>query len=295
MTDIATSMTPSKTQIDTVELRSGALRLALRPDLGGCIAGLWHHHVPVLRSTEPHALEQVRQGACFPLVPYSNRLGYRRFRWKGKDYTTEPNFGDHPHSLHGVAWQRPWLLRSHGPLDAVLAYHHPGDAGWPFAFEALQYFSLTPQSLRMQLVLTNTDSQAQPVGLGWHPYFPRRQRSRLHAELTERWDSDAAQLPTRKAAQPGIDGDVAHLAFDHCFEGWSGPARIRDERFSLQLTSSLSRLVVYTPAEQDYFCVEPVSHVSNAIHMTDPAAHGLVTLQPGESTEAWMKLDIAPI
>ena len=87
---------------DTVELRSGALRLALRPDLGGSVAGLWHHHVPVLRSTEPHVLERPRLGACFPLVPYSNRLGYRRFRWKGKDFSTEPNFDDSPHSLHGV-------------------------------------------------------------------------------------------------------------------------------------------------------------------------------------------------
>jgi len=282
-------------QDDTVELRSGALRLALRPDLGGSIAGLWHHHVPVLRSTEPHALSQPRQSACFPLVPYSNRLGYRRFRFKGKDYTTLANFEDSPHSVHGVGWQQPWTLRSHGALDAAMALQHTADGHWPFSFEAVQYFSLTPHSLRLQLVVTNTDAAPQPVGLGWHPYFPRRQRSRLHIELSDRWDNDDAHLPTRKVPQPGIDGDVVHLGFDNCFEGWAGNARIRDEKFSLQMSSSVSRLVVYTPPDRDCFCVEPVSHVSNAIHMADPAAHGLVTLQPGESTEAWMKLDIAPI
>jgi aldose 1-epimerase len=282
-------------QDDTVELRSGALRLALRPDLGGSIAGLWHHHVPVLRSTEPHALAAPRQSACFPLVPYSNRLGYRRFRFKGKDHTTLANFEGSPHSVHGVGWQQAWTLRSHSPLDAVMVLEHQADGHWPFAFEAVQHFSLNPHGLRMQLVVTNTDTQPQPVGLGWHPYFPRRQRSRLHIELSDRWDNDDAHLPTRKVAQPGIDGDVAHLGFDNCFEGWTGPARIRDEKFSLQLTSSVSRLVVYTPQDRDCFCVEPVSHVSNAVHMADPAAHGLVTLQPGESTEAWMKLDVAPI
>ena len=77
--------------------------------------------------------------------------------------------------------------------------------------------------------------------------------------------------------------------------GWHGAARIRDERFSLQLSSSLDRLVVYTPPEKDYFCVEPVSHVSNAIHMADPLAHGLRSLAPGESTRAWMQLDIAVV
>jgi aldose 1-epimerase len=117
----------------------------------------------------------------------------------------------------------------------------------------------------------------------------------LHIELSDRWDSDATQLPIRKVAQPGIDSDVSHLDFDNCFEGWKGPARIRDERFSLQLTSSLPYLVVFTPQDKDYFCVEPVSHVSNAIHMADPAAHGLRTLPPGESFEASMKLEVAVV
>ena len=66
---------------NVVELNQGALRLALRPDLGGCIAGLWFDTLPVLRSTDPAALAASRPSGCYPLVPYSNRLGYRRFRW----------------------------------------------------------------------------------------------------------------------------------------------------------------------------------------------------------------------
>ena len=46
-------------------------------------------------------------------------------------------------------------------------------------------------------------------------------------------------------------------------------------------------------SSRDYFCVEPVSHVSNAIQMADPAAHGLVGLPAGETLEAWMTIDIA--
>ena len=117
----------------------------------------------------------------------------------------------------------------------------------------------------------------------------------MHVELSHRWDADATLLPTRKVAQHGIDSDLSHLAFDHCFEGWRGPARIRDERFSLQLASSLTRLVVDTPPDGEHFCVEPVSHVSNAIHMADPAAHGVVALAPGESIDAWQRLDVAVV
>ena len=275
------------------ELHAGALRLALRPDLGGCIAGLWHRDTPVLRSTEPEQLATSRLSACYPLLPYSNRLGYRKFRWKGQEYTTQANFDASPHSVHGVGWQRPWTIVSSSALEVVLQLRHAGDADWPFAFEATQYFTLAPQSLHIGLVFTNTGVGAQPAGLGWHPYFVKRARSRLHIELAERWDSDATQLPVRKVAQPGIDSDVAHLGFDNCFDGWKGAARIRDEKFSLQLGSSLDRLVVFTPQDRDYFCVEPVSHVSNAIHMADPAAHGLRTLAARESFEASMKLEVA--
>ena len=125
------------------------------------------------------------------------------------------------------------------------------------------------------------------------PYFPKRPHSRLHIELTDRWESDASGLPTRRVPQPGIDGDVSHLAFDHCFEGWKGPARIRDDKLSLRMTSSLPYLVVYTPETSPYYCVEPVSHVSNAIHMTEPGAHGLRTLDAGATLDAWMKLEVA--
>lgn len=282
----------STTRSPHFELHAGALRLVLRPDLGGCVAGLWHRETPVLASVDPATMKSARPSACFPLVPYSNRLGHRHFRWKGREHTTLPNYGDHPHSVHGVGWTRPWEIVSSSAVEVVLRYRHAPDGDWPFAFEASQYFTLTPQSMHVEMVFENLDAQTQPVGLGWHPYFPKRTRSRLHIECAERWDNDPMQLPVRRVAQPGIDGDVGHLAFDNCFDGWRGAARIRDERFSLQLSSSLDRLVVYTPQDKDYFCVEPVSHVSNAIHMADPIAHGLRAVAPGERTSAWMQLDI---
>ena len=277
------------------ELHAGALRLALRPDLGGAVAGLWHGDTAVLRSTEPAALADSRAAAMYPLLPYSNRLGYRRFRWRGHDYSTAANVADSPHSLHGIGWQRPWRLIDSSVLEVVIELEHGGDDDWPFAFTARQYFALTPESFSVRLQFTNTGSSEQPAGAGWHPYFVKRARSRLHVELSDRWDTDATLLPTRKVAQPGIDSDLSHLDYDNCFEGWHGPARIRDERFSLRLSSSLQRLVVYTPQERDYFCVEPVSHVSNAIHMADPAAHGIVALQPGATMEASMRLDIGVV
>ena len=294
MTDVVETDANSATATGAAfELRAGALRLAVRADLGGAVAGLWHGDTPILRSSEPARLVSAHASAMFPLVPYSNRLGYRRFRWRGQDHTTRANVEGSPHSLHGLGWQRPWRIISSSALEVVLELRHEGDADWPFGFTARQYFALNTASFSARLQLTNDDAAEQPVGLGWHPYFVRRARSRMHIELSDRWDADATLLPTRKVAQHGIDSDLSHLDFDNCFEGRRGPARIRDERFSLQLESSLPYLVVYTPPDRDYFCVEPVSHVSNAIHMAEPATYGLVALAPGDTFDAWMKLDVA--
>jgi aldose 1-epimerase len=37
-----------------------------------------------------------------------------------------------------------------------------------------------------------------------------------------------------------------------------------------------------------------VSHVSNAIHMADPAAHGLRSVPAQATVDAWMKIEISP-
>jgi len=168
------------------------------------------------------------------------------------------------------------------------------DAHWPFTFDVTQRFELSDNALMVSLSFTNIDARMQPVGLGWHPYFPKRSRSRMRVECSGRWESDPnTHLPTRRVVQTGIDGEVRHLDFDHCFEGWRGAARVRDEALSVAVTSSLPYLVVYTPPERDYFCIEPVSHVSNAIHMADPAAHGLKSLGAAETMDAWMKIEVS--
>ncbi len=283
-----------------LELRAGAARLALRPDLGGAISGLWLDGLPVLRSAEPAELHNVRQAACFALVPYSNRIGHAQFRWQGRDARTTPNFTDaqpgYPHSVHGNAWRRPWRVQSASDSVAELVLLHVADEHWPFAFEVVQRFELSEQGLRASLHFTNRDTRVQPVGLGFHPYFPKRSRSRIHVECSHRWEIDAAtHLPTRRVTQAGVDGEVRHLDFDHCFEGWRGAAHLRDEKLHVAVTGSSPYLVIYTPPAKDYFCVEPVSHVNNAIHMADPLAHGLVAVAAGGSVDAWMQIDVSKV
>ncbi len=286
--------------MNVIELRHGPMRAALRPDLGASIAGLWFDGVPGRRRTDdPAALQGPRESGCFPLVPYSNRIGWRRFDWQGQTYELAANAGadnpEYPHAIHGSAWLQAWHVTHADDTHATLRCTQAPDAAWPFAFEVEQRFDLQPTGLRVEMDLRNTDARPQPAGLGWHPYFPKRASSRMHVECAGRWERDATtHLPTHRAPQRGIDAELRHLDFDHVFEGWPGSARVRDEALAVTVASSLPYVVIYTPPDKPHFCIEPVSHVIDAIRMDTPTAHGIVALAPGETMRAWMTLDVAP-
>lgn len=281
-----------------IELEAGRLRCELRPELGGCIAGLWMDGLPVLRSTPAAQLASARLSACYPLVPYSNRIGQASLEWQGTQHPLVRNNGDEPHAIHGVGWQRPWSVLDADATSAMLAYEHSPDAAWPFAFDCSHTFRLRPQGLELILALTNQSDRPAPAGLGWHPFFVKRADSHLAFAATGRWEMGPDKLPTGRTPSSGIDADCATLDVDHCYDGWNGLAHLRDGVMQVRVLSGLTRLVACTSDARPYVAIEPVSHVNNAVHLYAsgaPAAElGLTVLQPGESLMAQMTIEVEP-
>lgn len=283
-------MTPNAVALD-----AGDLHLELRPDLGGCMAGLWWRDVPVLRSTPAEALTSVRDSASYPLVPFSNRVARAELQWQGTSHPLVRHVAQEPHAIHGVGWQRPWTVLEQAPGFVMLSLEHQADTAWPFAFDASQSMRLTPGALEMTLAITNQASRSAPVGLGWHPYFPKRSRSRISFEATGRWEMGDDKLPTHCTPARGLDADCAFLDVDHCFEGWTGVAHLRDEQLHVRLESDLRRLVVFTHDRRGDIAIEPVSHVNNAMNAADPAGRGVCVLEPGQTLTATCTLAIDPV
>ena len=279
-----------------VQLQADALRCEIEPRLGGCIAGLWLDDVPVLRSQPAVSLASARESGSYPLVPFSNRIGEATLLWQGTAHPLVRNDGAEPHAIHGVGWQRPWeVLECEGPY-VLLSYEHRADAAWPFAFDCSQTLRLKANALEMTLSMTNQSPQPAPAGLGWHPYFVKRSRSRIAFEAAGRWEMGTDKLPTTRSQAHGLDADCAFLDVDHCFDGWTGLVHLRDELLHTRIVSNLSRLVVFTNDTRDFLAIEPVSHVNNAVNLMAAGAQadtlGLKILQPGESTSAQMTIEV---
>jgi aldose 1-epimerase len=281
-----------------LELKSDVLCCEVVPELGGCIAGLWMGEHPVLRSTPAGSLETARRAGSYPLVPFSNRIGHATLVWQGTQHPLARTEGDEPHAIHGVGWQRKWDVLDSDELHAVLMYEHAPDSSWPFGFDCTQTLRLDGDTLELTLALTSHAPQPAPAGLGWHPYFMKRPRSRLAFSATGRWEMGADKLPTVRKGSRGIDADCGFLDVDHCYDGWDGVAHLRDEAMHVRVTSSLSRLVVFTNDTRDYIAIEPVSHVNNAVnrHAKGESAEelGLSILKSGESLMARMAIQVEP-
>ncbi len=280
-----------------LHLRSGPLRCDIRADLGGCLSGLWHGELPVLRSTPAEVLDSVRLAGSYPLVPFSNRVGQAKLKWAGTSHPLVQFNAAEPHAIHGVGWQRPWEVLESQPQFALLSYEHRPDAAWPFAFDTSQAILLRDEAIELTLSITNQSAQTAPVGLGWHPYFVKRPGSHLHFAAGGRWDMGADKLPTRRLPSPGLDADCAALAVDHCFDDWRGEAVLRDACLRIGISANLQRLVVFTHPTRDTVAIEPVSHVNNAVNLLGQEgmtaeALGLKVLLPGESMTATMTIRV---
>ena len=135
-----------------LRLRSGDFALDLCPRWGGAIAAFRKDDRALLR---PAGETFLRHGdphlaACFPLVPFSNRVADGRFSFQGRGYELAKNFRPEPHAIHGYGWQNPWAVAEASPSRAELTFRHTVPST-PFHYRARQVFALGENGLEIAL------------------------------------------------------------------------------------------------------------------------------------------------
>ena len=290
------------TAASVIDLRAGHAHLGVAPGVGGSITHYrWVDGRRELNWLRPATDADLRAGAadrlaCFPLVPFSNRVRAGRFDFGGRAIRLPLNPSRPPHALHGHGWQAAWTVAERGADRLAIEYDHAAGA-WPFPYHVRQDFALTRDELRITLSIANAGAEAMPVGLGLHPYFPRTARCRLSASVGAMWATDAEVMPTSLiGADPRLATDdglpLAEVALDNVFTGWRRQATIvwpeRGARLSIDADPPLDFLVVYSTPGKDFFCVEPASHCTDAFNLAAQGRTdtGFRTLDPGARLSA---------
>ncbi len=278
--------------------------MVLLPELGGSVGSVAWHGRQMLRAASPgRTPSSPLETAAFPMVPFSGRIAYGRFRWDGLPVQLAANFPPEPHAIHGQGWRSAWSVREAGADRAVLEWEQSG-CDWPWPFMARQSFLVEPDGIGLDLSIRNTGTSGMPAGLGWHPYFPAA-GAVLQADVDAIWSPGPCGLPVLPGPMPPASDlrmakAVTDLDLDTPFRAAKASARLGwpDAGVGIRMTSSpeLGHLVVFTPPGEDFFCVEPASHVPNAHNLDlDGGPTGLVELAPGATFRAAIRLDFHPL
>jgi aldose 1-epimerase len=246
------------------------------PETGGSIAQWCVGDQQMLRACKkedlPHAA--TNKMASFSLVPFSNRIENAAFNWKGTPQKLEPQSPHQPHAIHGCGWKKSWHVARASDDQAEFVLHHQPDAAWPWAFSAHQIFTLTEQSLTLELSAQNLEKHEVPLGFGHHPYFDAAGAT-LQFTANAVWAASEDNLPTHSMVPKGDfdfsqSSTVTGRVIDNCYTGCGSTAHIKwqDRPYSLDIISSASlpAAVIYIPKEGGYFCYEPVPHLNNALN-----------------------------
>ena len=267
-----------------IEISYKKIRAVLAPELGGTILRFTVDGRDILRpaSSFVDVDRDPREAAYYPCVPWFGRLA-GGLDHGGQHYDLEPTLPacDPHHALHGVGWINPWRVTAQTDVmaDCEFAYV-PKPGGFPFGFLARQTFSLGDDGLSIRLSLTNTDSTAIPAGLGMHPFFPRTRETQLQFLATRCWIPPGENTRGREEAISAALGFASPRALpaettDCSFIGWPGDASFRGSDGITSLESDAPILHLYAPQDQNFFCLEPITHL--------PGEFGQMILVPGET------------
>lgn len=280
-----------------IELDAGDYHLELCPESGGAVSCFDWRGGPVFRTALGDAPLET---ACFPLVPFSNRIANGRFVWNGQTVSIAPNLDGEAHPLHGFGWHARWEVINQDGTSVQIEHRRSDDDQWPWEYRAVQRFALTVNGLTVSLSLQNLSAMPMPAGVGFHPYFPCDADTVYLGLHRGEWSTGPSSLPTalHQAAEPMDWWNAAPVAarnVDTVYTGREGPLELfwpsRHRMLRIAPSANLPFTVVYTPRGADYFCIEPVSHMTDAVNRGE-AGTGLVTLAPGELMEVSMSLEM---
>lgn len=270
-------------------LRDSLTQLTLAPELGASLVN-WvrlSDGRALLRHSDEQALTAAnpRRLACYPLLPWSNRIGGGGFATPAGWQSLSANTDHEPLPIHGSAWQQPWQVVDVTSDSASLQL----DSQVPFPYRATLQVGLANGCLRLSLHATHLGQQPTWYGLGLHPYLPRTRHTRVQAKADGVWlcgedklSSHWVELPEAwNFAEPRL---LPQQLVDNAFSHWPGDARIIQTDAGYQLVChahGADVFLLFCPQGQNFFCFEPVTHPVNAHHL--PQRPGLQLLAPGQT------------
>jgi galactose mutarotase-like enzyme len=274
-----------------------------------------------------------RLGSAF-LVPYPNRIR-GKLSSDGKTLTTEwnghtltlpannvgKNSGAERHAMHGL------ILKAHTDNVAeksipggkqVTGVIHAGDFGghWLSKTDLNFTISLTADAVDAIVVAKNAGKEAEPIGIGWHPYFNFPSGDRTQARLqipaakVAKVDNYDNVFPTGqlvpvtgqydlRAGQPLYQNFYDDNWSDLEWKDGAVTTNISDPKGGvgvriIGLSPEIKTIQAYAPPNKNFVALEDQYNFADPFNkqIWGNMDTGMVTLKPGQSTKWHVRLKL---
>ena len=235
------------------------------------------------------------------LAPFPNRINKGKYSFKNQDYELLTNMP--PHAIHGLVFDKDFSITSQSATDSEatlsLTYQYQRETvGYPFSFDLQIDYLLNKNGLTMTTHMTNTGTEALPVGDGWHLYF--RCPSNIDDCLLT-LPSETILVPDATLIPTGVDKPYtdfntskifSNTTFDDCFtisqKNKIAEVVLTDVAHDLSVISwqetgdnKYNFLQIYSPSHRKSLAIEPMTCQPDAFNNGE----GVIVLQPQENKQ----------
>ncbi|HEU0121324.1 MAG TPA: aldose 1-epimerase [Bryobacteraceae bacterium] len=239
--------------------------------------------------------------------------------WSGK----EP--GAERHAIHGLLLDQPVQItrQDGGAESAVLegVWEKPFGKEWPGKAKVVFHTSLSATAFVLKVTVTNTGTEALPLGIGWHPYFQIPSGDRRQAKLKIPANTRAMVDNYDNVFPTGAVESTAGSAFDFrepramngqflddCFfdlirdADGSVTAEIQDpaSHFAIRVRSQsplIQTYQCYAPTEKPFIVLEPQFNAGDPFNkeVWKDRKTGMILLAPGKQADYDATVEIAKV
>lgn len=266
-----------------VILSNGDLQIGILPEIGASLSFMKYKDRDILRPTDKNIPDlDANNTSMFLMLPFCGRIRGGSFVYWGITRKMKKNQAGIADPIHGDGWKSIWQVAEKTNSSVTLKMSHDKENGFPFSYDAEVTYTLTSNSLAVQLKITNNAILPMPCGMGIHPFFTKTKDMELTFPTKMVWAHESDPIfdrpyPTPDAWQFDEGKALKTSVFDTCFGGFDGCATITypTEKYEVKMTADeqFGHIVLYSPKGKNFVCLEPCTNASNAFNL---ASNGVI-------------------
>ncbi len=209
------------------------------------------------------------------LFPFASRIENGKYEFQGESYQFKCNDAGKS-ALHGLVFDKKFELsepeeHNHCCFATFNYYEKNLSEGFPFTYFFSVTYTLFEDVLKINVTVKNTDENAFPFTLGWHPYFNCDDAKNSYLTFSSNQKVNFDENLITKELVDEITPEVFKIndkQLDDCFILNDNKVGFTTPTYKVEITQRAEKsfLQLYTPENIPVIAIEPMTGLSNSFN-----------------------------